>query len=583
LNLEYVSDTSGFIPIYILNSYSWFIGNVTPGNHSFDVVVRVMGGVTNGSLISNMFDLQFSDFNYIPMTPVASNSVSSTILAGEITLEKSVENATLDLGDFNTYTIWYNNTGGATASVLWLNDTFHTNLTIVFNSAAANWTGSGWLFYNVTPGSHMITVVVQLDTWDGLFGLLIPNFATSDFFDQSGFKKPQVESNFANFSVIIPSNVDYIRIEYFDGTLVTPGTLLTADEELVLYARAYNFTTGFVDNVTVTWSVNGGIGVLNQSTGYSITFNATTTNVGNISAIYGLLENATGEITIIPGAVVDVQIDPPGPETYTADDTIIYQAFGYDSDGNLNTSWVPQWSWLGAGLGDMTEFTPDGYNYSIEFNITGTDVVEVGVQGAPSIFNTSQVTIVSGKVVNIIIIPGGAETNTTDDVLNLTVYGYDANGNLNTTWTPDVSWFGPNLGIITVNGFEVTIDFTTNGTSTLLISDLADPSIFNSSKSITVNLGAPYRIIYVSGRDQVGLPLSPLVSSFEVRVEDADGNPIPGVEITWVIDGWPVGATGYSLSNPTSVTNANGEAQSILTLGDLPGFYYVNATNATIP
>lgn len=582
LNLEYVSDTSGFAPVVMVNSYSWFLGNVTPGNHSFDVVVRVMGGTTNGTLISNMFDLQFSDFNYIPMAPLSSNSVSSTALAAEITLEKSVENATLDLGDFNTYTIWYNNTGGATASVLWLNDTFHTNLTIVFNSAAANWTASGWLFFNVTPGSHMITVVVQLDSWDGLYGLLIPNLVTSDFFDYDGFKKPQVQSNFANFSVIIPSDVDYIRIEYFDGTLVTEGTLLTADEEIVLYARAYNFTTGFVDNVTVTWSVNGGVGDLNQSTGFSITFNATTIGSGNISAIYGLLENVTGTLNIIPGAVVDVQIVPPGPETYTADDTVVYQAFGYDSDGNRNTTWVPQWSWLGAGLGDMTEFTPDGYNYSIEFNMTGVDVIRVSVQGAPSLFNTTQVTVISGKVVNIVLIPGGPETNSTDDVLNFTIYGYDANGNLNTSWTPNVSWFGPNLGIITVNGFEVTVEFTTNGTSTMLISDLADPSIFNSTKSITVSLGVPYRIIYVSGRDQVGLPLASLASSFVVRVEDADGNPIPGVEITWTIDGWPGGATGYSLSNPTSLTDINGEAQTILTLGDIPGMYYVNATNATL-
>jgi uncharacterized repeat protein (TIGR01451 family) len=582
LNLEYDSDTSSIIPIFVLNSYSWFLGNVTPGNHSFDVVVRVMGGTTNGTMISNMFDLQYSDFNYIPQAPAASNSVSSTVLAAEITLEKSVENSTLDLGDFNTYTIWYNNTGGATALVLWLNDTFHTNLTIISDSAVANWTGSGWQFFNVTPGSYMITVVVQLDSWDGLFGLLIPNSATLDFFDYDGFKKPQVQSNFANFSVIIPANVDYIRIEYFDGTLVTDGTQLTADEEIVLYTRAYNFTTGFIDNVSVTWSVNGGIGVLNQSTGFSITFNATITNFGNISAIYGLLENATGTITIIPGAVVDVQIDPPGPQQYTTDDTYIYVALGYDSDGNRNMTWTPEWSWDGIYLGDMTEYTLDGYNYSIEFNFTGTSLVRVNMSSNPTIYNTSSITVIAGKVVNIVIIPGGAETNSTDDVLNLTVYGYDANGNLNTSWTPNVNWFGANLGIITVNGFEVTIEFTTNGTSTLLISDLADPSVFNSSKAITVNLGTPYRIIYVSGSDQVGLPGSPLVSSFVVRVEDADGNPIPGVEITWVVDGWPLGATGYSLSNPTSVTDINGETQSILTLGDMPGIYYVNATNATL-
>jgi uncharacterized repeat protein (TIGR01451 family) len=581
LSLEYQSDTSSLSPDVLGNSYSWFIGNVTPGNHSFDIVLNLLGGVSNGTLIQNDFEFQYSDENYLPQTPITSNFVSTSALAAEITVEKSVENSSINLGGYNTYTIWYNNTGGAAAQILWINDTFHTNLTIISNSDLANWMGSGWEINNVAPGSYSITVVVQLDPWDGLYGLLIPNQAISDFFDFDFTQRPQVPSNFANFTVIEEPNVDYIRLELFDGTLVTDGTILTADEDIILYARAYNFTTGFVGNVSATWTVSGAIGILNVSVGPTITFNATTVNLGNISAIYGSFDNATGEIIIIPGAVADVKIDPPGPETYSADDTILYVASGYDSHGNLNTTWVPQWSWTGAGLGDMTLITPDGYNNSIEFNITGNDVVRVFVQGSPSIFNTSDVEVIAGKVVNIVVLPIGAEFNTTDEVLNFTVLGYDANGNLNTSWIPDANWQGPALGLITVNGYTIEVDYTTVGFSTFNVTDSSDPSIYNDTKSVTVDPGVPYQISYISGNGQFGFPSSPIPTSFVVLVEDADGNPVPGVKITWDIDNFPPGATGQSLSNPTSLTNISGEAQSLLTLGDMPGFYFVNATNAT--
>jgi uncharacterized repeat protein (TIGR01451 family) len=583
-NLEYISDTSGRIPLPVGNSYSWFLGNVTPGNHSFGILLKLNGGIPNGTLIGNEFDLQYSDPNYVPQIPMTSNTVSIAALAAEITVDKSVENASLNLGDYNTYTIWYNNTGAATAPIVWVNDTFSANLSIISNSALTNWTDEGWEFLNVEPGSYFIIVVVQLENDDELYGDLIPNQANGEFFDVDLTKRAQVPSNFANFSVIATPDVDYIRLELFDGTLVTEGTILTADEEIVLYARAYNYTTGFVGNVSATWSVSGAIGILNQSLNvHSITFNATTVGLGNISALHaGIYYNITGNITIIPGAVVDVKIDPPGPETYSADDTQLYVATGHDSDGNENKTWVSQWGWLGAGLGDMTLITPDGYNNSIEFNVTGNDIIRVIVQGNPSIFNTSAVEVVAGKVVQIVVLPIGAEFNTTDEILNFTVLGYDANGNLNTTWIPQANWQGANLGTITVNGYIIEVEYTTVGLSTFNITDSSDPSIYNNTKSVTVSPGAPYQISYVSGNGQFGFPSSSLSAPFIVLVEDADGNPVPDVEITWTIDNFPLGATGQVVSNPTSLTDGSGQAQTLLTLGDIPGFYFVNATNATL-
>jgi parallel beta-helix repeat protein len=376
--------------------------------------------------------------------------------------------------------------------------------------------------------------------------------------------------------------IDYIRLEYFNGTPVADGTILSADDDITVYARGYNLTSGLVRDVSANWVVNGGIGGLSSASGPSVTFNATTVGIGNISAMYSSFSNTTGNITIIPGAVIDITIVPPGPETYTADENFTYSVYGYDSDGNANITWIPEWSWDGDIVGNFTKVTANHHSYRIEFTKVGSSLIRVNDSDNPSVFNNSAVTVVPGKVVTIIIIPSGAEINTTDEVFNFTVEGYDAYGNLNTTWVPDAGWVGPDLGIITILGYDVSIEFTTVGSGNIEINDSADPAVLNDTKSFTVNPGAPYRILYVSGSGQTGLADSILAAPFVVLVEDFDGNPVPNVEINWSLDGWPVGALGQMLSDYNSMTDANGEATTILTLGDLAGTYWVNATNVTL-
>jgi hypothetical protein len=381
------------------------------------------------------------------------------------------------------------------------------------------------------------------------------------------------------FDLIVPT-VDYIRIEYFNGMLVTEGTTMTADEELVLYARGYNFTLGPVGDVDVNWYMNGSIGLLSGATGTTITFNATTVGTGNISISIGPLTNITGNITVLPGAVARIEITPWPTTTATTDDIGAFNIIGYDSDGNENWSWTPAWSWPTTILGVTDETDP--YNITVDYTQVGSDPIHVEVTGSPGIFNETSITVSAGIVTEIRLIPGGAETNTTDEVLNFTVEGYDADGNLNTSWTPSAVWDGSNLGLISVNGFIVSIEFNLVGTSTINVSVSSDPSVFNDTKSITVNAGAPYQIVYVSGDGQSALANTILPIPFVVRVEDSDGNPVPDVNVSWSLDGFPVGATGQSLSDSISLTDINGEATTTLTLGDLAGVYWVNATNLTL-
>ncbi|MBN2829492.1 MAG: caspase family protein, partial [Candidatus Cloacimonetes bacterium] len=82
-----------------------------------------------------------------------------------------------------------------------------------------------------------------------------------------------------------------------------------------------------------------------------------------------------------------------------------------------------------------------------------------------------------------------------------------------------------------------------------------------------------------SGNNQSGLVSSALSQPFVVSVEDALGNDIEGVEVSFEIVSVPSGATGQSLSTTFTTTNSSGQAGTILTLGNLPGQYVVSASS----
>ena len=73
-----------------------------------------------------------------------------------------------------------------------------------------------------------------------------------------------------------------------------------------------------------------------------------------------------------------------------------------------------------------------------------------------------------------------------------------------------------------------------------------------------------------------GTTLSPYV----VTVTDGYGNPMPGVPVTFAIATVPTGATGQILTMTSATTGSNGQASTVLTLGNTSGSYAVTATSA---
>lgn len=91
--------------------------------------------------------------------------------------------------------------------------------------------------------------------------------------------------------------------------------------------------------------------------------------------------------------------------------------------------------------------------------------------------------------------------------------------------------------------------------------------------------GVPSSIALAAGNNATG-PINTSVNPFVVIVTDGYGDPVPGVSVTFAITSVPYGASGQSLSVTTTVTDNNGQAVTVLQLGDVAGSYTVSATSS---
>ena len=81
------------------------------------------------------------------------------------------------------------------------------------------------------------------------------------------------------------------------------------------------------------------------------------------------------------------------------------------------------------------------------------------------------------------------------------------------------------------------------------------------------------KLVKISGGNQQGAPGEELANPFVVAVQDQNGNPMAGVTVTFAVT-----AGGGTLSTLTPTTDANGQAQTTLTLGSMIGTNSVQAS-----
>ena len=92
------------------------------------------------------------------------------------------------------------------------------------------------------------------------------------------------------------------------------------------------------------------------------------------------------------------------------------------------------------------------------------------------------------------------------------------------------------------------------------------PTLQSRGVSVTFDPRTPTKLLKISGDNQLGIPSTALANPFVVEVQDENSNPYEGVPVTFAVT-----AGGGTLSETIVPTDADGRAETTLTLGSEPG------------
>ena len=146
-----------------------------------------------------------------------------------------------------------------------------------------------------------------------------------------------------------------------------------------------------------------------------------------------------------------------------------------------------------------------------------------------------------------------------------------ATGQSLSTTTATTNSSGQALSVLTFGTLVGT--YTVTATSAGLS---GSPRTFTASATA----GAGTIIGLTSGNNQTGPISATLTNPFVVTVRNSGGDPVSGVSVTFAIGTVPQFSTGQSMSTTTATTNSNGQASSVLTLGNKVGTYIVTASSS---
>ena len=157
--------------------------------------------------------------------------------------------------------------------------------------------------------------------------------------------------------------------------------------------------------------------------------------------------------------------------------------------------------------------------------------------------------------------------------------------------TITINFTGGVSEVLTLKGYKVE---TTPAAGVTVASQMTSPQDETAypcyGLHVLVDVAPAHSLGVSSGDGQTGVVNAPLYNSLKAIVKDLYGNPVPGTTVNFAVTG-PTGVTplyyGASLNQPSSLTDAGGEAPIILTLGsqntpqDNPYKVTASATNLT--
>jgi len=274
---------------------------------------------------------------------------------------------------------------------------------------------------------------------------------------------------------------------------------MTADDTWTLYAAGYDSEGNFIANQPVTWAGTGALVDVSGS-GTSHTVSPTTAGLGTVTVSDGVRSDATGLVTVNPGALASITIctddagqHPADTHTMTVDDTWTLYAAGYDADGNFIANQSVTWDETGT----LDNVSGTGASYMFSPFTAGTSGTITVNDGSGHTDATGTVTVTVGGLASITICtddagqnPADTHTMTTDQTWTLYAAGYDTDGNFIANFT--VAWdeTGTLDSMSASDAISYTFEPSTAGTSGTIAVEHASSGQTDVTGLVTVNVGA---------------------------------------------------------------------------------------------
>jgi len=139
------------------------------------------------------------------------------------------------------------------------------------------------------------------------------------------------------------TTIDYIQIRTTPESSgpVAESHNITTDEIWQLWAGSYNYTMGYMRDLSVTWNVTSDIGMVSPITGPNTIFYPSQPGNITIVASYDMFITQTGNITVSPGILHHINVTPLNWIMFLNESKQFF-AKGYDSKNN-EVSISPTW------------------------------------------------------------------------------------------------------------------------------------------------------------------------------------------------------------------------------------------------
>ena len=170
------------------------IPGLPPGsNQTYSIDVTVRTTAVRGSTIVNTLFVNYTDDDGTFLTPVSAQAYVDVRVIQDLTISKAANTPYAFPGQTATFTVWYNNTAGASLGRTWINDTLPAGMTHVSSTPSATVAGASvlWQFAGVTTGPHSARLVVRISSSIG-DGTVLVNQAYADYVTGTGQKGQRV-------------------------------------------------------------------------------------------------------------------------------------------------------------------------------------------------------------------------------------------------------------------------------------------------------------------------------------------------------------------------------------------------------